>query len=250
MRNDPPGTRESEEGTGFEAMLGELSARFVNVPADRVDREIEDAQRRVCECLGFDLSALWQRTPESPGHLVLTHLYRPPGGPPVPERMDASEHFPWSQQQVAAGKTIVVSSMDHVPEEASRDVASWRRFGMRTAWTIPLSAGDGPLFGTVSFNDTSGSSAKCRETALNETRIRRNTRRRGHCGRRGATDGRCRKTQRAHPAGNGNGLRDDREGDGHAEKERENDGDSRAHGRGAGCNGDPSGHGVCRRDCG
>jgi len=44
----------------FQKVLADLSARFVNVPSDRVDREIEDAQRRVSECLGLDLIGLWQ----------------------------------------------------------------------------------------------------------------------------------------------------------------------------------------------
>jgi hypothetical protein len=44
----------------FEALLAETSGRFVNLRVDQVDGETEDAQRRVCECLGLDLSALWQ----------------------------------------------------------------------------------------------------------------------------------------------------------------------------------------------
>ena len=36
----------------FETLLADLSARFVDVPADEVDREIMDAQRRLCEFLG------------------------------------------------------------------------------------------------------------------------------------------------------------------------------------------------------
>ena len=63
----------------FESMLADLSSRFVNLEPADVDREIEDAQRRVCECLGLELSALWQLSPEEPGVLRMTHLYRPLG---------------------------------------------------------------------------------------------------------------------------------------------------------------------------
>ena len=69
----------------FQKVLADLSARFVNVPSDRVDREIEDAQRRVSECLGLDLIGLWQWLPEDPLSLVMTHLYRSLEGPPVPK---------------------------------------------------------------------------------------------------------------------------------------------------------------------
>jgi hypothetical protein len=37
-----------------------LSSRFNSVSADAVDREIESAQRAICECLNFDHSGLWQ----------------------------------------------------------------------------------------------------------------------------------------------------------------------------------------------
>ena len=38
---------ELEERLRFEALLADLSARFVHVPADQVDRLIEEAQRRI-----------------------------------------------------------------------------------------------------------------------------------------------------------------------------------------------------------
>jgi hypothetical protein len=41
--------KEFEERLRFETLLADLSTRFVSVPAGQVDREIEDAQRRVCE---------------------------------------------------------------------------------------------------------------------------------------------------------------------------------------------------------
>ena len=44
----------------FESMLSDLPSGFVNVEPETVDREIENAQRRVCDCLDLDLAALWQ----------------------------------------------------------------------------------------------------------------------------------------------------------------------------------------------
>jgi hypothetical protein len=76
-----------EERLRFESMLADLSSRFVNLEPAEVDREIEDAQRRVCECLGFDIAALWQLSPEESGVFRMTHVYRkvdePPDPPPV-----------------------------------------------------------------------------------------------------------------------------------------------------------------------
>jgi hypothetical protein len=57
----------------FETLLAEISARFVNVPADLIDGEIEAAQRRICESLDLDLMAVWQLSNEAPVVLTATH---------------------------------------------------------------------------------------------------------------------------------------------------------------------------------
>lgn len=142
-----------EERIRFDVLLSEISADFINMPSDQLDKGIEDAQRRVCECLELDLSALWQWDAIDSNTLQLTHLYRPLGGPPVPEKMDANEFFPWCQQELRSGKTITVSCIDNVPPEAFRDQEAWRHYGVKTSLTIPLAAGKGPVFGGLSFND-------------------------------------------------------------------------------------------------
>ena len=70
---------ELPERLRFEKLLNEISARFVNLTADRIDTEIEDVRRRVCECLGLDLSALWQWPDDKPYFMTVTHMHKPPG---------------------------------------------------------------------------------------------------------------------------------------------------------------------------
>ncbi len=72
---------ELEERLRFETLLAEISARFVNLPADRIDSHIEDAQRRICKLLDLDRSSLWQVREQEPGTLLLTHVHQPPGTP-------------------------------------------------------------------------------------------------------------------------------------------------------------------------
>jgi radical SAM protein with 4Fe4S-binding SPASM domain len=66
---------ELEQRLRFETLLAELSARFVNLPAARIDGEIEGAQRRICELLDIDRSTLWQVCEGEPGTLLLTHFH-------------------------------------------------------------------------------------------------------------------------------------------------------------------------------
>jgi PAS domain S-box-containing protein len=134
----------------FEAMLSDISAGFINQPVDQIDSMIQDTQHRVCEFLGLDLSALWQLSAENPSLLYQTHVYRPLGGPPIPERMEAQEYFPWCLQQVTAGKIIAIST-ESAPAEAARDKEAWQHFGIKSSLTFPLSVGGEFLIGALSF---------------------------------------------------------------------------------------------------
>ena len=138
----------------FETLITDISARFVNLPADRIDAEIEDAQRLICECLALDLSALWQWSGNTPHSLILTHLHSPPPpyGPVRPEHLDGKEAFPWSVEQTLKGK-VIAHTIKELPPEAVRDLESYRTFGIKSSVVIPLSTGGGPIDGVLSFND-------------------------------------------------------------------------------------------------
>jgi PAS domain S-box-containing protein len=142
-----------EDQLRFESLLVNLSARFINLPAHRVDQEIADAQRRVCECLGLNLSSLWQWDDGNPDIFILTHLYRPLGGPEVPERMSGVEFFPWGQKHAQAKKVVAVSSVDDMPAEAAVDQAGMLHFGIKAVLDIPLFVGEHPTFGVLGFSD-------------------------------------------------------------------------------------------------
>ncbi len=141
-----------EERLQFESMLADLSSRFVNLEPAEVDREIEDAQRRVCECLGLDIAALWQLSPEEPGVLRMTHLYRPLGGPPIPEDFDAREYNPWALERALGGRVVSLPSIDDAPAEAATDCETWRYFGIKSVFLFPLSTGGESTIGAVSFH--------------------------------------------------------------------------------------------------
>ena len=139
-----------EEQLMFQTLLSEVSAGFINLPSEQIDEGILDSQRRVCEFSGVDLSALWQLSVEDPDFIYQTHVYRPLGGPPVPERMEAKEYFPWNLQQLKEGKVIAVST-EEAPPEAARDQEVWRYYGIKSVLSFPLSVGGDSLIGALSF---------------------------------------------------------------------------------------------------
>jgi PAS domain S-box-containing protein len=142
-----------EDRLAFETLLADISAQFVNLPADQIDGVIEDAQRRICQCLGFDLSGLWQWS-EGQTHrlMTLTHLFSPPDGPVRPdEPLDAAKAYPWYLERILRGEVIACSTAD-LPPEAAIDKESQLFYGIEFTISGPLSVGGGAILGVLSFN--------------------------------------------------------------------------------------------------
>jgi PAS domain S-box-containing protein len=136
---------------GFRTLLTDISTRFINVPVDRLDQEIQDAQRRLCKYLHLDLSSSYLPLPEDPTIMKLTYLLHPPEFPPVPDVLRGRDYFPWCEQQLVSGKSILVPSTKNLPPEAAVDQASWKQFGIKSSLMFPLVAGD-KVIGTLSFD--------------------------------------------------------------------------------------------------
>src|SRR5687768_13850187 len=74
-----PSTQEQlDERVRFEALLTDLSAAFVKLPADAVDGQIEDGLRRIVEFLGVDRSSFGELS-EDRRAIRVTHSYVVPG---------------------------------------------------------------------------------------------------------------------------------------------------------------------------
>ena len=140
-----------EERSRFEMQLAEISTFFINLPADRIDSEIEIAQRRVCEFLDLDRSTLFQVSEGEPGSLLLTHVNQPLGSRPPPERMNVKDFFPWSARKTLGGETLAISKMSDLPAKAGRDREMFDRYGTRSVVVVPLSVGGGKAFGLLTF---------------------------------------------------------------------------------------------------
>ena len=136
--------------------LAEISTFFINLPADQIGNQIVAAQKRICELLDLDRSALLLTDQDDPGMLLLTHVHQPPGSPPPPDRLNARDFYPWTVPKILSGETIVISKMTELPAEACRDRDSFDLFGTKSAVYVPLSVGKGPVFGVVGFVVTRG----------------------------------------------------------------------------------------------
>jgi PAS domain S-box-containing protein len=133
----------------FETLLAELSAQFVAVEANEVDREIDQGIKRLVEFLGIDRGRLWQLS-EPQGEFIPTHSWTAPGIPRT-SPTKAQEHYPWIRSQMLHGKPVAFSRPDELPEEAREDRQSLLTDGIKASLCIPLSVG-GKFIGALTLN--------------------------------------------------------------------------------------------------
>ena len=141
------------ESLQFEKLLTEISARFINQPAERIDSEIQSALISISEFLHLDLSALWQRSGEAPDYYKLSHIHSALDSPQLLNQIN-QDHFPWVRQQMLANRTVIFSSIDELPAEAERDRESCILFNIKSNLTIPLFVEGKPPIGILGFNAT------------------------------------------------------------------------------------------------
>jgi PAS domain S-box-containing protein len=134
-------------------MIADISSKFVNLPADQVDREIFGALHRICERMDIDLAALWQRTERHPGSFTATHLYSLEQGPQLAVDM-TDDDFPWIRREILAGRVVAHRSLADMPAAAAKDRDAGRKVGIKSHLTLPLSLGGESPIGILGFNTT------------------------------------------------------------------------------------------------
>jgi PAS domain S-box-containing protein len=140
-------------GEAEAALVADISSKFVNLPPGEVDLEILDAQRRLCEFLDVDLSALWQWSERHTGSFTATHLYSLQHGP-QPAIPMTEDDFPWVRQEIVAGRVVTHRSLEEMPAEAAKDKECARQLGIKSHLTLPLAVGGGKPIGILGFNTT------------------------------------------------------------------------------------------------
>ena len=137
-----------EERLRFEQFITELSAAFVNLPADQVDQEIENGLRRIVAFLGIDRSTLSEFSDDQT-HLRATHSWAAEGIEPFPKAL-MEDLFPWFTAMLRRGEMMRVERHDELPDEAAREEQYSLGIGLKSNLALPLMVG-GEVLGVLSF---------------------------------------------------------------------------------------------------
>ena len=101
----------------FETLLADISGKFVNLPADRIDMEIETVLQRIAENLDIDRCSVAQFSDDR-SKLQVTHAYAVPGVTPMPDLI-LNEEQPWYSHRLFKCEPVVMSSISELPDEAT-----------------------------------------------------------------------------------------------------------------------------------
>jgi signal transduction histidine kinase len=143
-----------QERVRFETLLAELSAIFVNLPADEVDAQIEVALRRLVEFLGTDRGALAEVLVHQK-QLVITHSHHTAAAPPH-KRLNLDEQLPWYSRRIYQGDVLRFSRLpDDLPAEAIREREYCARVGLKAHVMIPLKVTES-VVGAIGFGSFRG----------------------------------------------------------------------------------------------
>ena len=123
-----------------------LSSRFVNVPPEQIDAEIDGSLQSIAKYLDIDRATLNQLSDDA-SHMIVTHSWAAPGYATA-VGVIASAEMPWISQKVIRGETVVCSCVDDLPAEAARDKKFLKEAGSQSNISIPLMSG-GKVLGFV-----------------------------------------------------------------------------------------------------
>jgi len=131
----------------FETLLSDLSATFVSLPVDSIDREIERSLARMGEFLGLDHCMVLQFASVK---AIVTHSWAAPG---LEQSLPGGheEVSEWSIEQLREGRILAYPRVEDMPAEAQQERASCLGAGVKSILAMPLEAASSML-GAVAFS--------------------------------------------------------------------------------------------------
>lgn len=133
-----------------ETLLSELSAKFVNIPASKVDDEIGIALKRVTEFIGVGRSVIIQSSPDGKD-FQFTHSYNTEEVKPISKNINIKEQFSWIAEKLFKEEIFKFSNLDELPRQAHLLKQYYEQEDIRSAIAIPLAVG-GSIMDSLSIS--------------------------------------------------------------------------------------------------
>ena len=134
----------------FEKLISELSGTFINLPFDQIDQKIDYGLELIAKQLDIERIALLQFSRDK-SQLNLTHTYAIDSRQRAPIFL-VSEQLPWFSESLRRGKTLRISKIGEMPEEAVAERQYMKRQGFKSFLNIPMIINES-VIGAISYSD-------------------------------------------------------------------------------------------------
>lgn len=131
----------------FNQLIAEISSRFVDISADQLDAEIDRSLQLIGEATNSDTSYLIKfslreqvDSPLPDGTVSMTNEWVKPEYPrqiTLVQNVPLSA-FPWANAQLLRREIVNMSRVSEAPIEAVIDKATWQRFNIVSALSVPI----------------------------------------------------------------------------------------------------------------
>lgn len=139
-----------EERIGFEQLLADLTADFVNLPSDQIDQQIDSHLVSLVNFLEIDRSTVVEFGNDD-SHVQVTHAVAADGCEPFALGPFPVAKLPWYIGQFRSGKHVFLRDViEDLPAEAVAERQYCLAHEIKSNVTLPLKAG-GELLGGITF---------------------------------------------------------------------------------------------------
>ena len=134
-----------KERLRYERLVSQISARFLNVTPDEIDREIEGALKEIADFFRVTHSVLIRAWREE-HRAGITHAAHAEDVPPTPIGENLYPALPWISRMCEQGQIIRAATLDELPAEAAVDKEFYRNLGVRSFLIVPVILEGSPAY--------------------------------------------------------------------------------------------------------
>ncbi|MDA8745892.1 PAS domain-containing protein [Rubripirellula amarantea] len=149
----------------LESLILNLTLRFINLPHDRLGKEISEALRQVGEFIGGDRTSIYIVDQETKD-VTLSFEWLAPGAPPTPAGMRniSTAKHDWAMPLLRAGEPLAVSKLEDIPPSSADLRALLESTDIQSFISVPILL-DQELFAFMSISSAQKGKMWSQETA-------------------------------------------------------------------------------------
>ncbi len=143
-------TQSLQRQADYEKAISQITAKFINLPTERVDEEIINGLRALIGAVKAQRATVALHE-EPAGDLLVTHACAAPGIPEFPKRF-VRDLFPWLFEQILAkGETVNIANSESLPSSAVAEKRYMKTEGLTSCVAVPFRVG-GNIIGGMSID--------------------------------------------------------------------------------------------------